>query len=86
MSQLRRSIALMRVPDELEWHRWLLGIRVVVARDSGLAYWAWLEFVERKTGWSRSTGEWIRRYRSVSRRARRASHERRTYRLNRKLK
>jgi len=55
----------MRVLDELEWHRWFAWYPVVVARDGGLADWAWLEFIERKTGWSRSTGEWIRRYRQV---------------------
>jgi hypothetical protein len=65
MSRLRRSIERMRVLDELEWHRWFAWYPVVVARDGGLAYWAWLEFVERQTGWSRSTGEWIRRYRPV---------------------
>jgi hypothetical protein len=55
----------MRVPDEFEWHRWFAWYPVVVARDSGLAYWAWLEFVERRTGRSRSTGEWILGYRPV---------------------
>ena len=65
MSRLRRSIERMRVLDELEWHRWFAWYPVVIARDGGLAYWAWLEFVERQTAWSRSTGEWIRRYRPI---------------------
>ena len=65
MSRLRRSIELMRVLDASEWHRWFAWYPVVLARDSGLGYWAWLEFIERKTSSSRSTGEWIRRYRPV---------------------
>jgi hypothetical protein len=51
------------VLDKLEWHRWFAWYPVVVARDDELAHWAWLQFVEQKTQWSRSTGEWIVRYR-----------------------
>jgi hypothetical protein len=63
---LRGSIETRRVLDELEWHRWFAWYPVIVARDNELAYWAWLQSVERKTHWSRSTGEWIVRYRSAS--------------------
>ena len=44
ISRLRRSRyqELMRVLDELEWHRWFAWYPVVVARDGGLADWAWL--------------------------------------------
>jgi len=65
MSRLRGSIEARRALDELEWHRWFAWYPVVVARDDELAFWAWLQFVERKTHRSRSTGEWILRYRSV---------------------
>jgi len=82
MSRLRGSIEARRVLDELEWHRWYAWYPVVVARDNELAYWAWLQFVERKTKRSKSTGEWVLRYRSASRRAQRAAHERRTDRQN----
>jgi hypothetical protein len=82
MSRLRGSIETRRVLDELEWHRWFAWYPVVVARDNERAYWAWLQFVERKTHLSRSTGEWILRYRSALRRAERAAHEPRTNRQN----
>src|ERR1700745_2118381 len=55
MSRLRGSIATRRVLDELEWHRWFAWYPVVIARDNERAYWAWLQFVERKTHWSRCT-------------------------------
>ena len=82
MSRLRGSIETRRVQDELEWHRWFAWYPVVVARDNERAYWAWLQFVERKTRQSRSTGEWIFAYRLASRRAERADREPRTNRLN----
>src|SRR6476659_4753550 len=82
MARLRGSIETRRVLDELEWHRWFAWYPVVVATDNERAYWAWLQFVERKTHWSRSTGEWILRYRSALRRAQRAADEPRTNRLN----
>ena len=43
------TIETRRVQDELEWHRWFAWYPVVVARDNERAYWAWLQFVERKT-------------------------------------
>src|SRR6476661_1221731 len=82
MARLRGSIETRRVLDELEWHRWFAWYPVVVATDNERAYWAWLQFVERKTHCSRSTGEWILRYRSALRRAQRAAHEPRTNKLN----
>jgi hypothetical protein len=81
-SWLRGSIETRRVLDELEWHRWFARYPVVVARDSELAYWAWLQFVERKTDWSRCTGEWVLRYRLALRRAQRAAPEPRPNRLS----
>jgi hypothetical protein len=69
VSRLRWSFETRHILEELEWHRWFAWYPVVVARDSGLACWAWLEFVERKTSWNRSTGKWILGNRSVSRRA-----------------
>jgi hypothetical protein len=65
MSRLRGSLENRRVLDELEWHRWFAWYPVVVARNNELASWAWLQFVERKTHWSRSMGQWILRYRSA---------------------
>jgi hypothetical protein len=65
MSRLRGSLENRRVLDELEWHRWFAWYPVVVSRDHELAYWTWLQFVERKTHWSRSMGQWILRYRSA---------------------
>ena len=82
MSRLRGSIETRRVLDELEWHRWFAWYPVVVARDNERAHWAWLQFVERKTHWSRSTGEWMLRYRLALRRAERADREPRTNRQN----
>jgi hypothetical protein len=80
MSRLRGSIETRRVL--LEWHRWFAWYPVVVARDNELAYWAWLQFVERKTRRSTSTGEWILRYRSASRRAQGAARGPPTKRLD----
>jgi len=71
-----------RVLDELEWHQWFAWYPVVVARNNELAYWAWLQFVERKTHWSRSMGVWILRYRSASRSAEPAAPEPRTNKQN----
>jgi len=65
MSRLRGSLEARRVLDELEWHRWFAWYPVVVGRGDELVYWAWLQFVERKTHWSRTMGEWISRYRLV---------------------
>ena len=80
MSRLRGSLENRHVLDELEWHRWFAWYPVIVARDHELAYWAWLQFVERKTHWSRSMGLWILRYRSESRPAQQAAPEPRTNR------
>ena len=63
MSRLRWSIENRGVLDKLEWHRWFAWYPVAVAREDDLTHWAWLQFVERKTHWSRSTGEWVVRYR-----------------------
>jgi hypothetical protein len=53
MSRFRGSLENRRVLDELEWHRWFAWYPVIVAKDDELAQWAWLQFVERKTHWSR---------------------------------
>jgi hypothetical protein len=82
MSRLRGSIETRRVLDEVEWHRWFAWYPAVVARDNERAYWAWLQFVERKTRQSRSTGEWIFAYRLASRRALPAASGPRTKMLN----
>ena len=82
MSRLRGSIETRRVLDELEWHRWFAWYPVVVARENERAHWAWLQFVERKTHWSRSTGEWMSRYRLALPRAERPDREPRTNRQN----
>jgi hypothetical protein len=82
MSRFKGSLENRRVLDELEWHRWFAWYPVVVARNNELAYWAWLQFVERKTHWSRSMGVWILRYRPASRTAQQAAPEPRTNRQN----
>jgi hypothetical protein len=66
VSQLKRSIDRTRTPDlmsQSEWHRWFAWYPVNIATDESLAYWAWLEFVERKWGFNTYTGKWILRYR-----------------------
>jgi hypothetical protein len=75
MSRLRVSIETFvetwSVLDDLERHRWFARYSVVVARDDELANWTWLQFVERETRRSRSTGEWKLHYRLPSWRAER---------------
>jgi hypothetical protein len=68
MHQLRRSIDRRRVPDLSKpgWEGWFAWYPVIIAIDGRLAYWAWMEFVERKWTLGGYIHKWSLRYQVIS--------------------